>query len=40
MRRIILLALLLLPLALGACGKKGNLDTPPPENDNDRSSNY
>ena len=40
MRRLILLVLVVLPLALGACGKKGNLETPPPENDNDRSSSY
>jgi predicted small lipoprotein YifL len=42
MRRIVLLGLLLLPLALAACGKKGNLEVPPTDADTvqDRGSNY
>jgi predicted small lipoprotein YifL len=31
MRPLLLLALLLLPLAISACGKKGNLEIPPEE---------
>lgn len=31
MRAIALLAVLALSLAVSACGKKGNLDVPPPE---------
>lgn len=40
MRRIMLLGLLLLPLALGACGKVGNLEVPPPKTEQDRGSDY